>query len=155
MSRLISIVYNGGEPVDYDGEPDGLFSGIRHQIHPVFTGEDDDRVITEDGAIYLDYFGDRTEEERPTVVMPTKPAQYRTLVTPEEFIGLFSNDQWGDCVTSEDPDAAKFVTQLQNYKKPFEVTHQRVIDGMTSIATASDIGMTGPEAQQIVKGVPL
>jgi len=81
--------------------------------------------------------------------------EYRTLVTPEEFIGLFNNDQWGDCVTTADTDAAKFITKLQNYTKSFDTGHAVVTAGMTDIVQAVDIDIDQTEALEIVKGVRL
>lgn len=81
------------------------------------------------------------------------PPVYRTQVTPEEFIGLFTNEQWGEVVLSADVDVIEFRTRLQNYKKTFNTEHSAITDGMTEIVQATDITMSGPEALEIVKGV--
>lgn len=81
------------------------------------------------------------------------PVQYRTEVTAEEFIGLWSNDHWGEAVTSTDPIVVDFVTKLKNYKKTFDTGANQVTTGMTAVV--QNTSMDTAYAQQIVKGVRL
>ena len=100
------------------------------------------------------YFGDKTEGELPSHSDQTwPPKKYRTQVAAEEFIGLFTNDQWGDVVLSVDPDVIAFRTRLQNYKKTFDAGHTLITDGMTKIV--QDGIMNAAAAQEIIKGVVL
>ena len=90
-----------------------------------------------------------------TPMTGAKPAQvmYRTEVTAQEFIDLWSNEHWGEAVVNTNAIVVDFVTKLQNYQKTFDTGAGQVTTGMTAVV--QNTSMTQAEGLQIVKGVRL
>jgi len=78
---------------------------------------------------------------------------YRTLVTPDELIDLFTGTEWGQMRNTSDPDAAQFVDQLKSRWKTVDLTDRRTRSGLTKLVKASDINFNKQRAAVIIKGI--